>query len=587
MAFQELRLIVQPSLQNAGQWSIGVQKAPEATLLGFQALTAPAVTVQEIARLRNPTAPADIAMVKALGKNVLSTLTPNGLLVGLKICLNQAKANNHVLRLVVAIVGDNTAANGSISTRELPIEATFEDSINFLGTNIRTPVSRGVTVEADRAAVRVDPPLRILVVATEPNGMPPVNAAVERAAIKAALKPLLDVGGVVLDFCSPPSLDELGRRLLGHRYHVVHFIGHGDFEPVGVDPSPQPHVYFEDSASQEAVPVDAERFHTVLANGDVPLVVLTACSSAATQPRGNAYPGMAFEGLAQALVMRPSGPLAAVAMQFDFETSAAAIFSKALYEKLLVPGWSVDQAVSAARSALFMDQKFGPGHRAWINPTVYTRCTDGMVFALNNTSGQLTDEQRTRIKELDLLIAEYEKVLADIRRQPAEEQAALATLRDRWRKNVEELIDQRGSVFGESVRLRGGLLGDDDQITCSLTVVLRTGAAIGDVRVSLKLDPALFELVDQAGGASQGADVGGPPFIAQGLEGARVFLVQNASAGQIWNPGEREVAKVKLRYKGDRSIPLVRVPLADASVVRNTDAAQPIQTLEAVVFLAS
>ena len=47
---------------------------------------------------------------------------------------------------------------------------------------------------------------------------------------------------------------------------------------------------------------DAEQLYTTLRNGNVPLVVLTACSTAAAAPNGQDYPGVAFESLAQALV---------------------------------------------------------------------------------------------------------------------------------------------------------------------------------------------------------------------------------------------------------------------------------------------
>ena len=191
-----------------------------------------------------------------------------------------------------------------------------------------TPISRGINVVPDREAVKVAPPLRILVVASEPTDMPPVSAAAEIAALRASLQRLIDAQAVQLDFCTPPTASRLDAVLQQQRYHIVHFIGHGDFEVSGLDPDPQPHLYFErDGAGRQRHAVDAEQLFTMLRNGNVPMIVMTACSTAATSPNGAQYPALAFEGLAQTLVERNSGPLAAVGMQFDLETDAAATFS--------------------------------------------------------------------------------------------------------------------------------------------------------------------------------------------------------------------------------------------------------------------
>ena len=70
-------------------------------------------------------------------------------------------------------------------------------------------------------------------------------------------------------------------------YHIVHFIGHGDFDLDGIDQNPQAYLYFEDGTPQRRRrSVDAVQLFTMLQNGNVPLIVMTACSSAASQPNG-------------------------------------------------------------------------------------------------------------------------------------------------------------------------------------------------------------------------------------------------------------------------------------------------------------
>ena len=152
-------------------------------------------------------------------------------------------------------------------------------------------------------------------------------------------------------------------------------------------------------------------------------MVLTACSTAAASPNGEHYPGTAFEGLAQSLIERQWGPSAVIAMQFDFGSEASAIFSGALYEKLLRPRSCLDEAVTAARVALA--GHFGSGHRAWVTPTVYWRCKNAQAFEFLEIESQSTGEQRGKLMAIeaqqDLIFDELE----EISRQPPEIRVAL------------------------------------------------------------------------------------------------------------------------------------------------------------------
>lgn len=590
MTFEEFWLLVQPDIQNPGKWSVHVQKCPMAELRGPQPPTTCQVTREDIKRLRNPTANPDLAKLQNLGERVLQSLLPPAVQFGLRYRINQVDPSQGV-RLVVTVLGNvqplaaPPAAGANvdtlpIDTDEVPVEAVFSPQLSFLATNVRTPISRGVTVEPDRAPVRLAPPMRILIVMSEPMGMPPVNGAQEKQAILEALDPLIDVRAVVVDFCDPPTKARLDTMLQSQRYHVVHFIGHGDFEIVGLDPNPQPHLYFEDgTAARQRQAADSEQIFTTLRNGNVPLVVMTACATAATSPNGTKYPAMAFEALARALVERDAGPLAAVGMQFDLETEAAKVFSRALYEKLLAPGWSIDQAVSAARGALVT--RFGAGHRSWVNPTVYWRCVEGRVFDLLDVGGDLTPEQRNEIARIDGLIEVYESTLREVGGQPAEIRAAMGPTIADWRAKIEDLLTSRGMVLGETLRLRGGQAKADGTIECHLTLQLRVAARIGDVRVTLGHDAADFDVVSGAHGqhVSPGvfflqANAGQPP----------VVWIQNASQNVQWAPGEYEFAKIVLRLRNPAAKAMFRVPLVNATVSRNGSVAQDFRTLHAVVF---
>jgi hypothetical protein len=577
MTFDEFRLLIQPDIQNPNQWSVHVQKCPLNLLTGPQGTLAPRVVRGDLSQLRNATAPPDLVGLRQLGEAVLETIMPPQVKLGFKVCLDQAMQHQRGLRLIVSMIGNAGSAVG-ISTNELPVEAAFSQQLDFIATNVRTPISRGIAAEADRDAFKVAPPLRILVVASEPSDMPPVNAAAEQSGMLAALQPLITSQAVVVDFCQPPTLIQLSAKLQ-EGFHVVHFIGHGDFEIAGMDPSPQPHLYFEDGTTQRRRrAVDAEQLYTVLRNGNVPLVVLTACSTAAASPNGQDYPGIAFESLARALVERQSGPVAAVAMQFDLETQAAEVFSRALYEKLLTKEWSLDETVSFARMALVL--QFGAGHRAWVNPTVYWRCKEGRVFDLLDVTGELTQAQRDELRTVDALLEEYEALLNDLARQPPEIQQATASLRAQWQQKMQSLLTQRGQVLGSTVRLRGGLAAPDGTIECALTLQLRLPATVADVQAMVQHDPAEFDFL----GYTPGQHVPANAVFVQSHAGApTVALVQNASQGTHWAPGEYELAKLRFRLHHPVSKPLFYIQLNSAKVHLN-GGLQAFRTLHAAVF---
>lgn len=513
--------------------------------------------------LRNATAVPNVQTLKQLGQAVLDSIMPPVVQFGFELCVDESLQRQRGLRLVVSMLGD-TPPTG-FNAHELPLEAAFNQRLDFLASNPRTPVSRGIVTEPDREPVKVAPPFRVLVIASEPSGMPQVNAAAETQAISKALDTLIKSRAVDLRFCQPPTFQNLRQMLQQEPYHVVHFIGHGDFEVVGLDPTPQPHLYFEDSTPNRGRhAVDVEQLYTILRSGNIPLLILTACSSAATSPMfPNYYPGLAFEGLAHALVSRKQGPSAAIAMQFDFETQAAEVFSGTLYEKLVTPGCSLDEAVAATRSALIA--AFSAGHRSWVNPALYWRCKDGKVFEIQDVIGDLSPQRRNELAQIEMLVQVFESALNDLAQKSPEEQAAVKELRLQWQQKIQELTAQRGSILGDSVRLRGGVADTDDAIECALTIQLRLPATIGDVRVTINHNTDDFEFL----GSAPGKETPPNSVFLQSQSGQPLgVLVQNASQALTWTSGEHELVKLRFKLKQPKAKPFFYIELSSSQVVR-------------------
>jgi hypothetical protein len=580
-AFDEFRVVVQPELPPTGKWEIRIQKSPRPLFVGRKGLISPVVKEADLARLRNATATPDVQALRQLGLAVVESIMTDQVRDALEVSIDDANRAGRGLRIVVSIVGNAKPPNG-VGCHEIPVEAAFTPNFDFIATNRNTPVSRGVSVEADRPAVKIAPPLRILVVASEPGNMPPVQADVEVKGLARALQRLTAIGAVKLDFCHPATPERLDTMLQLERYHIVHFIGHGDFDLDGIELAPQAYLYFEDGTpARKRRPVDAAQLFNILQNGNVPLIVMTACASAESQPNGTDYPALAFEGLAQNLVARQGGPLAAVAMQFDLESAAAEVFSGALYEQLLNRHAKLDSAVAAARAALI--GRFGSGHRSWINPTVYWRCQDGALFDFFETGTTLTSEQRVLLDKLNERISLIEEHLTDLSKQPPEIVAATAPLRAQWQAQIEALQLSRGAELGDSVRLRGGTLDANGLVTCELSVRLRLAAKVGDVAVTLAPDAAEFAFVriDDAPGVRQNSI-----FSRMNANQQLTISAQNPLGTDELVAGEYVLATVTFRLQNGAAKALYRVPIATAAITRNAAREENFAHLDAYVFNA-
>jgi hypothetical protein len=106
---------------------------------------------------------------------------------------------------------------------------------------------------------------------------------------------------------------------------------------------------------------------------------------------------------------------------------------------------------------------------------------------------------------------------------------------------------------------------------------------VGEVRAEVAHDPADFQFL----GGGPGADA--PPgavFVQSNAGAPTVLLVQNASQGTTWAPGEYELARLRYQLVGSSSKPLYYVNLQTADVEAN-GASKAFRTLNAVVFIGT
>ncbi len=228
---------------------------------------------------------------------------------------------------------------------------------HFLALDSRTSIVRHLDLgmPGDRPPVR--PPLSILVVACQD---PALDLGRERQAIEQAWSGQRKVHFHLL---ADPTLQELRDELVARDYHVLHFMGHGGFDPAAGEGS----LALRDGGGQSAWVSGQQVADQVRDRSSLRLVVLNACWTARTSSNGP------YAGVATALLN--AGVPAVLAMQFPITDAAAVVFSKTFYRRL-ARGDTLDAAVANGRLAIHGDKHHRP---EWGTPVLFERLTGGRI----------------------------------------------------------------------------------------------------------------------------------------------------------------------------------------------------------------
>jgi len=233
----------------------------------------------------------------------------------------------------------------------------------FLASQRHTPVVRHLEVGDVLPPIPIDGPVRVLGVVASPDGLGPLDVGEERARVEQALAGVIDRGLVELQWCDPATRRSLRVCLGDGVFHILHFVGHSDFDANG-DGS----FYLLDKDGGPD-PVN-ESVLTVLLGDQTSLrlVVLNSCKGARTTLTDP------FSGIATGLVAL--GLPAVVAMQFSISDAAAIVFAEELFKSLIGRQYPIDAAVSEARKAVFTEVS----EIEWATPVLFLRSFDGRLF---------------------------------------------------------------------------------------------------------------------------------------------------------------------------------------------------------------
>lgn len=249
----------------------------------------------------------------------------------------------------------------------LPWEFLYSpEKDDFLFSDRMKPVVRWLDVDEPTPTLSISPPLRVLIAFAAPGGLAPLSIGDELARLDQALAPLTKRGLIGITRLENATLERLDEALLTVRPHVLHFIGHGDFN--GGDGLL---LLESDTPDRAPDPLTGRRLGVLLRNhlANLRLVFLNSCMGGAVSPVDP------FGGIAQTLIRR--GVPAVIAMQFAIPDKAAVELSRHFY-RYLAAGQPVDAALTSARAFLF-----ARGHEVeWGAPALHMRSPDGQLFAI-------------------------------------------------------------------------------------------------------------------------------------------------------------------------------------------------------------
>lgn len=248
----------------------------------------------------------------------------------------------------------------------LPWETIRDPNRDFLALSRSSPIVRYSTLVSLRRlpALAVTP--RILVVISSPGGFPKLDVEDEWQRILRATEGLRRENRVAVERLEQPSLLALQRKLRTADYHIIHYIGHSDYD---AQRGRGLLVFEDESGNHQPQIVTGEALGREIGEeSTVRLVVMNSCHSA-RQPDQDA-----LAGIASGLVVR--GISAVVAMQFVISDASAQLFAEEFY-RALADELQIDLAMSEARRALANNT----AGAEWATPVLYMRSEDGALFA--------------------------------------------------------------------------------------------------------------------------------------------------------------------------------------------------------------
>ncbi|HET7510959.1 MAG TPA: CHAT domain-containing protein [Solirubrobacterales bacterium] len=226
-----------------------------------------------------------------------------------------------------------------------------------LALDRRTPVVRCLDALQTTRVPPLAPPLRVLVVAASPRTADGLELGEEWRRIATALKRL---DGVKLETLEHATRKSLRQRVREKAFHIVHFMGHGDFDEASAEGS-----LLLEGPDGQTDPISGDSLAALFSGPEKPnLIVLNACDTARATDQPDLDP---FAGVAAALLLE--GVPSVLAMAQPVDDGAAVELAEELYRRIVL-GDPLEAAVVEARLAL---RTSDPDPESWAIPIHFVR----------------------------------------------------------------------------------------------------------------------------------------------------------------------------------------------------------------------
>lgn len=299
----------------------------------------------------------NIEVAKSFGKCLFEAVFDEEVRDAFYRSLDEAERQDAGLRLRLRLTSAPDLA-------DLPWEYLYNPSDDhFLCLSERTSLIRYLDLPMPIRPLAVKPPIKILVMISNPVNYPPLAVGEEWLKLKETLGILENQKHVTLERLEKATLAELQNRLGRRDYHVFHFIGHGGYD----QRTREGGLVMEDDYGQARL-VGGKLLGALLRDErTLRLALLNACEGA----RGSRQD--LFAGPAQSLMQH--GIPAVLAMQFEIKDEVAITFAREFYAAL-AQGQSLEAALADARKKIF----FQGNELEWAAPVLYLRAPDGKIF---------------------------------------------------------------------------------------------------------------------------------------------------------------------------------------------------------------
>ena len=261
---------------------------------------------------------------------------------------------------------------------KLPWECLYDYRANdkeFLSLLGKTSLVRYFKIPSLLKPLKVTLPLKVLVVVFNSENIDYEN---ELTVLRQAVKKLgrnIELTELIL-----PTLRDFTTKFREHKYHILHLIGHGDFnknEEKGV-------LIFKDQEGSYSV---NKRLIRVLRNSNLRLVFINACKSGVASSKD------VFAGIAQRLMT--CGISAVIAMQFSITDNSAIALTEGFYKTLIKEG-CVDAALFEARIIVQANKE---PNLEWAIPVLFTSSPNGQLFNIKEPIDRYYDSIIDKLKE--------------------------------------------------------------------------------------------------------------------------------------------------------------------------------------------